>query len=142
MIFMVEERAERLSQVANYLESYKGEETIRSVAERASVSHSVVGALFARRSLPKAEFLLKIGQALGANILTLMQLAGYLEVSDSRIDAGINDPKVRALAEQLEELPPEVRGIVVEALESQLNAVLTLQQIKEILGDHYDKEGK
>lgn len=139
---MEEAQTTRLDQVAAYLERYKGEETIRSVAERADVSHSIVGALFARKSLPKAANLLSIGQALRANIVTLMELAGYLPEGTASVAQGIGDPKVMALAERIDELPSEVRAVVLETLESQLKAVLTLQQVKEVLGRYQDKRGK
>jgi hypothetical protein len=124
MIFMEEVRTTRLNQVATYLERYKGEETIRSVAERAEVSHSIVGALFARKSLPKAANLLSIGQALGANVVALMELAGYLP-EGSALAQNINDPGVLAMAYRLEDLSPDERMRTIVALEAMMGAART-----------------
>lgn len=122
MMFMEDLRVHRLHQVAEYLERYKGEETIRSIAERADVSHSIVGALFTRKSLPKADNLLSIGQALGANAVVLMQLAGYLPEGSDSASQSINDPGALAVAYRLEDMPPGERVRAIQAFDAMIGA--------------------
>lgn len=122
MFLMEDTRARHLSQVAEYLERYKGEETIRSIAERADVSHSIVGALFTRKSMPKADNLLSIGQALGANPVTLMQLAGYLPEGSSASAQSINDPGALSVAYRLEDLTPSERARTIQAFDAMIGA--------------------
>lgn len=118
MGFMVEKTDEHLQKVAEYLRAFMGDESIRSVARRANVSHGLLSELLSAKSMPKASTLRKIGTVAGANEATLLQLAGYLE---SRPRA-LSDPQVIALAQRLEDFPDSLRDEAIRAVSATLDS--------------------
>lgn len=117
-----------ITEVGRYLREFKGGESIRSVARRAGVSHSVFADLLAGKSMPKASTLKKIGKALECNETTLLRLAGYLEEAPH----SISDPRAIYLAQQLDKLPKEVREPTIQAMEAQVRVIY------ELVGGDYE----
>ena len=129
---MVAKSDTHINEVGRYLKEFKGGESIRSVARRAGVSHSVFADLLAGKSMPKASTLKKIGKALECNETTLLRLAGYLEEAPH----SIRDPRAIYLAQQLDKLPKEVREPTIQAMEAQVKVIYKLVGSENILSNN------
>ena len=121
---MAENTDSPLELAARYIDSLRGDESFRSLGGRAGVSHSVVADFLNRKSLPKADTLVRIGAMVGANMETLLKLSGYLPSGGRTLNSG----EALALAQRLDELPEPVRTTALSAIWAQVAAFHSLAE--------------
>jgi transcriptional regulator with XRE-family HTH domain len=120
-------KSDQQTELAKYIREAMGTESIRSVAERAGISHSSLAKLLAGNAKSQPETLRALAGSLGLSESLLLRLAGHLEESPYRL----SNPQAIDIARRLEQLPSGVREGAIEAVAGVLDTIYKISEIPD-----------